>query len=121
MPLLTGILDIHSVAGYGGIKAADCQTKGCCYIPAPATTGAALVTLPACFYPNGGDSSFSLSGALQSSGKLRTVNPHHVMSTSFQLRLFESSAAHKRCMLGKLCCRYVHSPPAKQRRHELYA
>ena len=86
MPLLSGILDIHGVAGYGGIKASDCQTKGCCYDPAPATTGAALVTLPACFYPNGGDSSFSLSGALQSSGKLRAASPHHITRHFLQLK-----------------------------------
>ena len=56
------------LTGYGGIEKSVCQGKGCCYIPAPATTGAALLTLPACFYPNGGDSSFSLSGGLQASG-----------------------------------------------------
>lgn len=83
----SGILDKYGAAGYGGIKASDCQTKGCCYTPAPATTGAALVTLPACFYPNGGDSSFSLSGALQSSGKPRATIHRHVISIPSQPRL----------------------------------
>ena len=82
-----GVLDKYGVAGYGGIKASDCQTKGCCYIPAPATTGAALVTLPACFYPNGGDSSFSLSGALQSSGTPKAASSHHIISIPSQPRL----------------------------------
>ena len=96
MPLLTGILDIHSVAGYGGIKSSDCQTKGCCYIPAPATTGAALVTLPACFYPNGGDSSFSLSGALQSSGKSRAPGPYHIVYIPLPMTsLLDTTAARK--------------------------
>ena len=56
------------MTGYGGIQPSACQSKGCCYKPAPATTGAALLTLPVCFYPNGEDSSFSLSGGLQATG-----------------------------------------------------
>ena len=68
--LTLSVMTRLSVAGYGGIEQSVCQSKGCCYISAPATTGAALVTLPVCFYPNGGDSSFSLSGGgLQASGR----------------------------------------------------
>ncbi|CAL5218429.1 g109 [Coccomyxa viridis] len=67
--------------GYGGIQQSVCQSKGCCYIPAPATTGAALLTLPACFYPNGGDSSFSLSGGLQASGSAQTGSLSSAAST----------------------------------------
>ncbi|KAK9915638.1 hypothetical protein WJX75_001864 [Coccomyxa subellipsoidea] len=47
--------------GYFGITSDQCQSKGCCYIPAPPTTGAALLSLPVCFYKNNGDSSYSLN------------------------------------------------------------
>ena len=55
-------------AGYGGITPDKCESYGCCYVPSAPTTGAAFLTLPVCFYKNGGDSSYSLRGGLQPSG-----------------------------------------------------
>jgi hypothetical protein len=56
-------------AGYGGITPDKCEAKGCCYVPAMPTTGAAFMELPICFYKNAGDSSYALSSPLQTSGK----------------------------------------------------
>jgi len=55
-------------AGYFGTTPDQCHSKGCCYIPAPSTTGAALLSLPVCFYKNNGDSSYSLNNNLAPTG-----------------------------------------------------
>ncbi|KAK9807996.1 hypothetical protein WJX73_001583 [Symbiochloris irregularis] len=71
--------------GYTGIEQSSCESQGCCYAPAPATTGAALVTLPVCFYPNGGDSSYNLITGLPASGTAQTGKLSSAASTLPQL------------------------------------
>eukprot|EP00884_Botryococcus_braunii_P020446 jgi/Botrbrau1/7085/Bobra.0165s0107.1 len=48
--------------GYNGIPEQFCRSKGCCYSEAPSFIGASPMSLPACFYSNGGASTFKWTG-----------------------------------------------------------
>eukprot|EP00884_Botryococcus_braunii_P003098 jgi/Botrbrau1/1278/Bobra.0163s0061.1 len=68
--------------GYSGIPISECEGKGCCYDPAPPYKGDTDLILPACFYANGGESTFVAAAApvIDGNGAAHTVLHASTMS-----------------------------------------